>query len=144
MKRLLCCLLTLIIIFTAAGCSTIRTDVTSYGKSVHSPTPPESVRVLHEYPPQDFVRIGEVELVDDTYGMEHALVQKQRLKKAAASIGGEAVVVRSDTALGRQNERRVSVNSFYDPQQGFRADASSEEPHDYGRRLVAVVIRFGK
>lgn len=124
-----------------AGCSTVKTDVNSYGK-IYPPTDPKLVRILYEYPPQEFFRIGEVELTDSAFGQEHSVAQKKKLREAAAGIGGDAVVIRQDAPLGRSNEQRFSVASAYDPQTGFNANASAVGPHDYGRRLIAVVIKF--
>jgi hypothetical protein len=112
------------------ACATVDVTTTQYvGAPRYQPTEPTAVQIIRTEPTVPYDRLGEV-LVDASTDPAPSIVEvEQKLCKAAAKLGADAVVVVYD---------RVQPVAAYvsGPWWGQSIESIS------GRKLVAVAIRF--
>jgi hypothetical protein len=83
-------------LFLVAGCNTVSTSNTQYlGGPIYAPSDPAQIQILRATPSRPNVRLGEV--TAEPSG-DNVSVQKieASLRKAAAKMGADAVVIVSD------------------------------------------------
>jgi hypothetical protein len=91
------CLALFALVLATVGCTT-TSDVTRLDNSVRAPTAQSDVAVLVEEPSRPYSVIAMVEVSDQ--GWDFSLEDlKQTMLKEAAALGGDAVIVGTDTSL---------------------------------------------
>jgi hypothetical protein len=112
------------------GCATMDVSTTQYvGAPRYQPTEPNAVQILRAEPTAPHERLGEV-MVDASTDPAPTVVEiEQKLSKAAAKLGADAVVVVYD---------RVQPAAAYvsGPWWGRSVETIS------GRKVIAVAIRY--
>ncbi len=115
-----------------AGCAVTQIKVIPYNEATVYPNyTPEEIKIFRNFPPQKYEKVGEVEVEAPGYNPESYFNRwygespasfDDKLREAAADIGGDAVVITKDEPVGVTD--KVSV------------------PAPYGRRVEGVVIKF--
>ncbi len=110
-------------LLSLAACSWVSVSPLPYaGTPAYPPTDPETVEVLREVPPGPFLRVGQIHL--DWTGSPGQSAVLFKLRRAAAKMGADAVIVSGDTSL----PPRSWWNRLIDP--------------DPDQVLVGIAIRY--
>jgi len=140
------------ILLTLSGCASVQTQskVTAYGNETsYTPTNPAAVKIFRNFPPQQFIRLGEIEIDSPNYAEVNFLgltetpsAFETRLRQSAAQIGGDAVVIVDDRPTGMTGST-VSINTYQNPATGsIHTSGDARGPQAYGRRIYGLVIKF--
>ena len=122
------------------GCATAAVNSSPYGKRIYSPTDPQSVRVLREFPDSGYVKIGEVsgELPSYLTFKDTDRTLEEKFRAEAARIGADAVVIREDAPAYQSGNQHTSWNSstWVDKKGTVRSTGSEDAGQDkIGRRI---------
>jgi hypothetical protein len=117
-------------VMVLAACATVDVTTTQYlGAPRYQPTEPNAVQILRTEPTAPHDRLGEV-LVDASVDPPPSISEvEQKLCKAAAKLGADAVVVVYD---------RVQPVAAYVSGPGWGRSIETIS----GRKVVAVAIRY--
>lgn len=129
-SRVCSCSTAALLVILLASCASISSRTTQYVGAPHStPSDPASVEILRTQPTRPHDRLGEI-MVDASTDPAPAVTKvEQRLRKEAAKIGADAVVVVYD----RVQPVGVFVSGTY-----WSRTASTIT----GRKLVGIAIKY--
>lgn len=94
MRKYILVLIVMLCLPIFQGCASLI--MTKYDNSFYQPTLPANVKIFHNDPPGDFIKIGEVFISSTKNGPLSRLLIEIKLKKLAAGSGGDAVIVKRD------------------------------------------------
>ncbi|MFT4174151.1 MAG: hypothetical protein QM639_16430 [Rhodocyclaceae bacterium] len=117
-------------VLALAACATIDSNVNTYGSFPDlKPTEASTVAVLRNAPSREYVRLGQV-VVNSSYSpAPSAEAVQERLRREAASIGADAVIVVYDDVQ--------PVNAY-----SVAAQPSASKEADPRRRTIGVAIKY--
>ncbi len=91
-----------LVLCVMAGCSWVSVDSTPYaGTPGYPPTDPAKVEILRADPARPFYRLGEIHV--DFTGNPREPAMADKIRKAAARMGADAVILSGDTGLPRRS-----------------------------------------
>jgi hypothetical protein len=94
--RLLIVFAVVVSLFAVTGCKTVSVSSTQYiGGPIYAPSDPAQVQILRTMPTRANVRLGEVTAEPSSDSVSAQQIE-EALRKAAAKMGADAVVVVSD------------------------------------------------
>ena len=151
-ERICIVLLAVLLCGCAMNKATVKT-VTYDDKISYTKTSPENIKIFKDFPPRDFIKIGEIDVVTESYSEKEKLLRlgvgetreslEGKMREQAAGMGGDAIVIQEDKALGISSDGNVNVNSYKDPQTGdVYTSGTVSGSHEYGRKVYGVVIKF--
>jgi hypothetical protein len=118
------------VVMTLAACATIDSNVNTYGDIPDlKPTDANTVTILRNAPTREYVRLGQV-VVNSSYSPAPSPdAVHERLRREAASIGADAVIVVYDDVQ--------PVNAY-----SVTAQPSASKEADPRRRTIGVAIKY--
>jgi len=133
-RRLLCLVLMPMVAGVLASCASVDGTSCQYAGVPHySPTSPGQVEILRTQPKQSHQRIGEVVIEASTEPAPQVGEIEQKLRKEAARLGADAVIVVQDTV---EPERLYFT-------QGYYWNAWNQFPQTYeAHKIVGVAIKY--
>jgi hypothetical protein len=95
-SRLFTSVAALAVLCTLTGCNTVSTSSKQYlGGPIYGPSDPAQVQILRTEPTRPHVRLGEVTAQPSSDSVSVTKIE-EALRKAAAKIGADAVVITAD------------------------------------------------